>query len=315
MRERVLNVNSKKRILMVHNYYQIGGGEHTVFHNEVKLLRDHGHTVIEYTRSNDELAKSKLKLLFSPLSTIWSIKTYMDVKKIIKKEKIDVVHCHNTFPLISPSVYYAARKCRIPVIQTIHNFRFLCPNASLYCDGKICEKCLNSKSFKKAIENKCYRESTIQTMIVVAMLKIHRLLGTYKKINYIFLTDFNRKKFKNLIDINGDNVFIKPNFVYHNTSFKDEEKSTSSEENDQKYIFVFAGRLEQNKGILSLIDMWKKLPEIFELHIYGEGTYKSKVSEYAKRFRNIKYYGFQEQEIVFRDSVKSIAVIISSEWY
>ena len=87
---------------MVHNFYQIGGGEHTVFKNEVELLRDNGHEVIEYTRSNDELKSDKWKLLFLPFTTVWSLRTYIEIRKLIKNEQIDVVHCHNTFPLISP---------------------------------------------------------------------------------------------------------------------------------------------------------------------------------------------------------------------
>jgi len=115
----------KKRILMVHNFYQIGGGEHTVFENEVKLLREHGHEVYTYTRSNDELKTSKAKLLLLPLSTIWSMGTYHQIRKQIREKQIDVVHCHNTFPLISPAVYYGARSLKVPVIQTIHNFRIV----------------------------------------------------------------------------------------------------------------------------------------------------------------------------------------------
>lgn len=118
-------MRKKKKILMVHNFYQIGGGEHTVFKNEVELLRDNGHEVIEYTRSNDELKSDKWKLLFLPFTTVWSLRTYIEIRKLIKNEQIDVVHCHNTFPLISPSVYYAARSMKVPVVQTIHNFRLL----------------------------------------------------------------------------------------------------------------------------------------------------------------------------------------------
>ena len=174
---------SKKKVLMVHNFYQIGGGEHTVFKNEVEMLRENGHEVIEYTRSNDELKKSKWKMLLLPFTTIWSFKTYREVKKIIKEQSIDIVHCHNTFPLISHSVYYAARNRRIPVVQTIHNFRFLCPGAMFYRNGKICEECREKQSLKPALKNKCYRNSKIQTLVVIAMLKIHKRLETYKKIN------------------------------------------------------------------------------------------------------------------------------------
>ena len=203
----------KKKILMIHNFYQISGGEDTVFKNEVEMLRKNGHEVIEYTCSNDELKESKIKLLLLPFTTIWSWKTYREIKRIIKKQNIDIVHCHNTFPMISPSVYYAAWNQKIPVVQTIHNFRFLCPCGTFYRDGKICEECRIKGTFKPALKNKCYRNSMVQTLVVSMMLSIHRKLGTYKRVNYIFLTEFNKQRFNQLIDINRENVFVKPNFV------------------------------------------------------------------------------------------------------
>lgn len=146
--------NSKENFhcsIIVHNYYQIGGGEHTVFHNEVELLRKHGHEVVEYTRDNVELKKSKLTLILSPLSTIWSLKTYREVRRVIREQKKDIVHCHNTFPLISPSVYAAAHSMKVPVMQTIHNFRFVCPCGLLYTEGKVCEKCLEHMTITECI--------------------------------------------------------------------------------------------------------------------------------------------------------------------
>ncbi len=294
----------KKKIIMVHNFYQIGGGEHTVFKNEVELLRENRHEVIEYTRSNDELKESKLRLLLLPFTTIWSFKTYCEVRRIIKKEKVDIVHCHNTFPLISPSVYYAARSMKIPVVQTIHNFRLLCPNGSFFCEGKICEKCREKNSFKDAITNNCYRNSKIQTMVLVAMLKFHRWIGTYNKIAYIFLTDFNRKKFDNLIDIDSNQVFIKPNFV--NKSY-----GKASAKTDNK--FVFASRLDENKGIKILIEYWKNLPQDYILHIYGDGPLKEYVENNVAS--NIIFYGFKPQNEIYKDMASAIAMIFPSIWY
>ena len=285
-------LSSKKRVLMVHNFYQIDGGEHTVFYNELNLLRNHEHDVFEYTRSNNELKESKLKLFLSPISAIWSLKTYRDIKESIKKWKIDIVHCHNTFPLISPSVYYAARKCGVPVVQTVHNFRFICPNGVLFCKGHICELCREKRSFKDAIKNKCYRGSRIQTLIVVAMLKIHRAIGTYNRINYIFLTEFNKKKFKDFVDAKHSMV-----------------------KKARKTKFIYAGRLEENKGILSLIDMWGSLPENYELHIYGEGACREKVKEKICGHDNITYFGLQERWRVAEDQIDSIATIVPSECY
>lgn len=300
------NTASIQKVLMVHNFYQIGGGEHTVFENEVNLLKDHGHEVIEYTRSNDELKKSRFKLILSPLSTIWSFKTYREVKNTIIDQKIDIVHCHNTFPLISPAVYYAARSCGVPVLQTIHNFRFLCPNGTFFCDGKICEKCREKNSFKDAIKNRCYRGSKIQTSIVVSMLKFHRAIGTYNKINYIFLTEFNKDKFSGLIDVNGKNVFIKPNFV----------KEEREENRDvREKIFVFAGRLEENKGIKILVDRWKKLPSEYILFIYGDGTLKDYIEEVCKENCNINFLGFKPQKEIFKKLQSAVALVFPSIWY
>lgn len=296
----------KKKVLMVHNFYQIGGGEHTVFKNEVDLLRQHGHEVIEYTRNNNELKQNKLKLVLLPFITIWSWKTYNDIRGIIKENHIDVVHCHNTFPLISPSVYYAARSMKVPVIQTIHNFRLLCPNGSFFCDGKICEICNKTGSFRSALQNNCYRNSKIQTLVLVAMLKFHRWIGTYQKISYIFLTKFNREKFSKLIDVNSEQVFIKPNFVKESNCFVNAV---------EKKTFVYAGRLEINKGIPSLIEMWKTLPEDFVLHIFGSGTMEEHIKKEIKNNKNISFFGFRPQKEVFEDYRNAVAVIIPSECY
>lgn len=297
----------KKTVLLVHNYYQIGGGEHTVFENEKNMLLENGHEVYTYTRSNDELKSSKWKLLLMPFSTIWSFKTYREVRKLIQEKQIDIVHCHNTFPLVSPSVYYAARSLKVPVVQTIHNFRFLCPNGLFYCNGQICEKCREQNSFLPALKNKCYRNSTVQTAVAVAMLKFHRWLGTYRKINYIFLTEFNKSKFAELIDIHSENVFVKPNFV--------NQMQAASDTRTAKPKFIYAGRLDENKGIPFLLEAWKRLPTEYELHIYGEGAYRSACEEASQKDRNIHYLRFRPQKEIFLDLSGSAALIFPSNWY
>ena len=296
-----------KKILMVHNFYQIAGGEDTVFKNEVEMLRENGHEVIEYTCSNDELKKSKIKLLLLPLTTIWSWKTYREVKKIIKAQNVDIVHCHNTFPIISPSVYYAARNRNIPVVQTIHNFRFLCPCGVFYRNGNICEECRIKGNFKPAVKYKCYRNSKLQSFVVSMMLSLHRKLGTYKKINYIFLTEFNKQKFNRLVDINGKNIFVKPNFVKKIGEVKLPSKIFTS--------FVFAGRLEESKGIKNLLAQWKEMPDNYQLHIYGEGPLEQYVKEEIQDRDNIQYLGFQSHDVIYEDLKKSMAMIFPSLLY
>lgn len=298
---------AKKHVLLVHNFYQIGGGEHTVFENEKNLLQENGHKVTIYTRSNDELKQSKGKLLLMPFTTVWSFKTYFEVRRLIREKNIDIVHCHNTFPLISPSVYYAARSLKVPVVQTVHNFRFLCPNGLFYCNGKICEKCREQNSFLPALKNKCYRNSTVQTAVAVAMLKLHRWLGTYKKINYVFLTEFNKNKFADLIDIYAENVFVKPNFVKTITEQTSRDKIKTN--------FIYAGRLDENKGVPFLLETWKGLPEEYELHIYGDGAYRKDCENAAMANQNIHYLGFRPQKEIFQDLADGTALLFPSDWY
>ena len=133
--------DQKQKVLIVHNYYQIPGGEDTVVANEKKMLEDHGHEVVLYIRHNSELKElSKLQKILLPVNTIFNFQTYGEVKKLIKEQKIDLVHVHNTLNIVSPSVYYAAFACRVPIIQTVHNFRLLCPGATFFRDGHICEE-------------------------------------------------------------------------------------------------------------------------------------------------------------------------------
>ena len=148
----------KYRILQIHNFYQIPGGEDVVVRNEKKLLEEHGHEVFTYYRSNKELNEgNKLKKLFIPFTAVYSLKTCREVKKIIRENKIDIVHVHNTLMMVSPSVFYAAFQCKVPVVQTLHNFRMLCPAGSFFRNNVICEECVDGGL-------KCAREFILTNM-------------------------------------------------------------------------------------------------------------------------------------------------------
>ncbi len=299
-------MSEKQKILMVHNFYQIGGGEHIVFENEKRLLRENGHEVIEYTRSNDELNGSLTKKILMPFTAVFSLKTYREVRSLIRKEHIDIVHCQNTFPLISPSVYYAAWKCGIPAVQTVHNFRFLCPCGIFYRDGKICQDCV-SKGLGEALKRGCYRNSRIQTEVVVNMLKVHRWLGTYKKLRYIFLTEFNREKFRPLLGDKVDREFVKPNFEYI-----DIPELPETLRDFQR--FVFAARLDENKGVRFLLNTWKKITDK-KLVIFGTGPLEELVRQAAAENPMIEYRGFCPQKEIFEEISRSAAFLFTSEWY
>lgn len=302
--------DTKQKILIVHNYYQIPGGEDTVVANEKKLLEDHGHEVFLYTRHNSELKSlSRVQKLLLPFSTIFNMRTYREVKMLIQKEQIDLVHVHNTLNLISPSVYYAAFACRVPVIQTVHNFRLLCPGATFFRDGKICEDCL-SKGLFCAVKYKCYRNSRVQTLACVCSTWIHRILGTYKKLFYICLTDFNREKLLQLKQIKAERVFVKPNFVQEQKEIQPYER--------RKNQFVYVGRLEEIKGIDVLLKAWKLLGEDApELLLCGKGPLEDWCREFIAEHHltKVKQLGFLPNERVKEIIGESKALILPTQVY
>lgn len=301
----------KQKILLVHNYYQIPGGEDTVVENEMRLLKENGHKVLLYSRTNSEIkTMSKFWKLLLPFIAVFNIKTYWQIKKIIKEKHIDIVHVHNTLTLISPSVYYAAVKCRIPVVQTIHNFRLLCPGATFYRNGNICEDCVN-KGLRCAIKHNCYRDSKLQTLVSVFCIKFHRLTGIYKKINYICLTEFNKEKLLLFKQIKPEQVFIKPNFV-----FSDKECISADAKWPNQYIFV--GRIDKLKGVDILLRAWKKMNNTdFKLMICGIGPMEDWCKKYIadNQLINVKMKGFVSNEEVRSLIANCKALILPTQWY
>lgn len=298
-------VERKRKILIVHNYYQIPGGEDTVVANEKKLLEDHGHEVILYSRDNSELkTMGKFRKLLLPFTTVYNPRTSREIKGIIKEQGVDIVHVHNTLNLISPSVYYAARKCGVPVVQTIHNFRFLCPGATFYRDGKICEDCVG-KGLECAVKHECYRGSRAQTLICVLSTWFHRMTGIYGKINYICLTEFNKKKLLQLKQIKEKRVYVKPNFV------------EGTENCIERNGFIFAGRLDELKGIRVLVEAWKLMgADAPHLTICGTGPLKEWCIAQIKDYKiNADIMGFVPNEEAKKMIAHSKALILPTLWY
>ena len=298
----------KQNILIVHNYYQIPGGEDTVVSNEKKMLEEHGHKVILYSRNNAELKHmSKLQKLFLTITTIFNPRTYKEIKSLIKSENIEIVHVHNTLNLISPSVYYAARAMKVPVVQTVHNFRLLCPGATFYRDGHICEDCVEH-GLRCAVKHSCYRGSRIQTLACVISTWFHRMTGIYGKVNYICLTEFNRQKILNLKQIKTERVFVKPNFVENNSFIPEEERLNQ---------FVFVGRLDKLKGVDILFEAWKRMGEgAIKLIVYGMGPMEGWCKSFIKEnVVNIEMRGFVPNDEALKIIANSKALVLPTQWY
>jgi glycosyltransferase involved in cell wall biosynthesis len=199
------------RVLLIHNQYQQAGGEDAVVRAESALLRAHGHEVQLYGRSNDELRQ--VPVLKAGMSAIWSRSAASDIDRICTSFDPDVVHVHNTFLVISPAVYWVAARRNVPVVQTLHNFRLLCPQGTFLKHGAVCQACVNRLPWR-AIPGKCYRDSALQSSLLTGLLATHSWLGTYrhKVTRFIALSAFSRSRF---IDggLPAEKLRIKPNFV------------------------------------------------------------------------------------------------------
>lgn len=264
------------KILIAHNEYKYPGGEDSVVDAEATLLREHGHEVQFYKRSNFEL--DSISRASAALSTFWSHRTVSDLDALVRQFRPDLIHVHNSFPRISPSIYWGAENNGVPVVQTLHNFRLLCPQAMFLRDGKECQKCVGRMPWP-AIRHKCYRDSALQSAVTVGMIGQHRLLGSYRdKVTlYIALNEFGRDKF-----IQGglppEKIRVKPNFV----------ASRPGTEFGQRQGALFIGRLSIEKGLHMLADAVDTLGEL-DLRIVGEGPLENMARErFGKGYIGIK---------------------------
>lgn len=298
------NSTGQPRILLAHNRYLIRGGEQQVFEAEADLLRDHGHVVETYLEDNERVAE--LGQARTAARTVWSAETYQAARRILRDGRIDLVHVHNFFPLISPAIYYAARAERVPVVQTLHNYRLLCVNGLLFRDGAACEACVGRAVPWPGIRHACYRDSRGGSATVATMLAAHRAIGTWGNMvdAYIALSDFSRGKF---IEggLPGDKIWIKPNFAARDPG----------PGRGQGGYALYAGRLSPEKGVATLLDAWRQLDGKIPLWIVGDGPLVGKVAEAAEAVPAIRYLGRVPNEDVLRYMQAAAFLVAPSECY
>ncbi len=264
------------KVLVVHDRYTQPGGEDEVVAAETAMLRRHGHEVVEYTEDNRR-ARSMSRLRLA-VRTIWSAESQRAIAGIVRRERPDVAHFHNTFPLVSPSAYYACREAGIPVVQTVHNYRIVCPNALLLRDGHPC----------------------------VAMIATHHWIGTWTHVvdMYITLTRFAGATLV-LAGIPPSKIRVKPNFY-----FPDHGPGTPE---DGRALFV--GRLTEDKGVRVLLSAWARLGGRWPLTIVGDGPLRSEVIVATQRIPNVDWLGWQAHDEVMTYMQRSSLLVIPSLAY
>lgn len=287
-----------RRLLIVHNAYQQRGGEDAVVDAEVALLKQHGHEVQTYLRHNDEVqGQSRTSLA---LQALWSRQAAGELDALIARARPDVIHVHNTWPLISPAVFWVAHRHRIPVVMTLHNFRLLCPQATLLREGRVCEDCVGRLPWRGVV-HQCYRGSAAQTAVVGAMLGAHRALGTWqhKVGRYIALNEFARQKFI-AGGLPADRIEVKPNFV-------DLPQPPAL---DRKG-FLFVGRLSEEKGVRTLLDAACLLPPGLDIQVVGTGPLQPMVAAHPR----IRYLGAMAPDAVYAQMARAQALLLPSICY
>lgn len=292
------------RILLVHNQYQQPGGEDRVFEADTALLSSRGHNVVPYSVHNSEV--SRVGTLALGIRTVWNHGTYQRMRDLIRAQRPDVIHVHNTLPLISPAVYHAAHAEDVPVVQTLHNYRLACPNALFFRNGHPCEDCLGQSFAWQGIRHACYRGSRVATGAVATMVAVHRLVGTWtQKVDaYIALTDFAKQKFIQA-GLPSAKIIVKPNFMQWDPGIGD----------GQGGFALYVGRLSPEKGIGTLLDAWEHYTPSVPLRIIGDGPMAPRVMDAVSRTRSVEWLGSKSHDAVISEMKNAASLVFPSECY
>jgi len=287
-------------ILVCHAFYSEPGGEDASFLGEAALLERQGHRVLRLTANNRDAAGRPGMLVAA--RALWNRAAYREARAIIRRERPDIVHCTNTFPTLSPSLYYAARAEGVPVVQSLRNYRLWCANATLVQRGRTCDDCLRSPLPWRGVLRGCYRGSRAASLASVATTAAHRALGTYARLVdlYISPSAFARRK---AIEggLPADRVIVKPNFV---------DPDPGARPGGEPAVFV--GRLSPEKGLAVLFDAWSRVAGAHRLVIVGDGPDAPLVRLACARDPRIAWAGRRDRHAVFTLLGQSACLVMPS---
>ncbi|MGA7669383.1 MAG: glycosyltransferase [Nitrolancea sp.] len=291
------------RVLLAHNSYLQPGGEDVAFEADATLLRDHGHEVRLFRVRNEQAASMGRPAL--ALATLWNRQTAAAIRDVMVDWRPNILHLHNTFPLLSPSVVGTARSCGIPVVQTLHNYRLLCPNAQMFRDSRSCTDCVGRAFAWPAVMHRCYRESSSASAIAAISILEQGLMRRWNRSADLFtvLTDGARRRY---IDagFESERIAVRPNFLA-----SDPGTGTAA-----GGYALFAGRLAPEKGVGTLLEAWSGHTDLPPLVICGDGPLRAAVETTTHSNPRVTHLGWQDRSVVI-DKLKAAAMLaVPSLW-
>ncbi len=293
------------KIFIAHNRYQQAGGEDNVVEAETNLLRNNGHQVYLWAVDNKDLPGGFKGKVETALNTTYSPRSKLRARDLFREFRPDVVHVHNFVPQISPSIFDACRDESVPVVQTLHNYRLICPGAMLMRNGSICEKCITGSPYNGAWHS-CYRGSRLGSLVVAHMVAYHRNAGTWadKIDRFVALTEFAKSKF-----VEGgfpsDRIAVKPNFIVDPLA----NEGIARNQTDQFGLFV--GRISEEKGIATLLNAWASLEGKWSLKVAGSGPLETLLRARA----GVESLGRQNSAEISNLMRNAHFLVLPSEWY
>jgi glycosyltransferase involved in cell wall biosynthesis len=292
------------RILTLHNRYRFRGGEDESTESEIELLRERGHEIRTVFADNQSLSDEAAWK--AGLSAVWNHASYRNTRRTIRDFRPDLVKVHNFFPLLSPSVHYAAQAEGVPVVQALHNYRLLCPGANFSRNGSVCEQCSSKPLAWPGILHGCYRSSRTATAAAAAMSAAHRLAGTWRERVQAFIapSEFARHKFEEA-GFPGEKLVVKPNFLV-----RDPGRGSGGQ-----HFALFVGRLSPEKGIGTLLDAWQEAGKRLSLRIVGDGPLAGMVRQRAHRLPNVHVLGPRPIENVYELMGEAAFLVLPSECF
>jgi glycosyltransferase involved in cell wall biosynthesis len=288
------------RVLILHSRYLSGdaSGENRVVEDEAKLLSDGGHDVTRWTPSPDDVRG--LGLARTAVSAVWSRRAVAAVRTMVRERRVEIVHCHNLLPTLSPAVLRAADDAGAAVVMTLHNYRLMCLPSTFLRDGRVCEDCLGRLPWPGVVHG-CYRDSRAGSAVVATALAAHRTLGSFAKVSrFLAVSPFVRDRHV-AAGLPASRIEVKSNFSW-----------PSRTREGPGGTFLYLGRISAEKGLATLLEAWHRGAS-GRLLVVGDGPERASLERTAPD--GVTFLGQVSADRVGALLLGARAVLVPSVWY